>query len=1520
MTNKTQFLSTQTQEEKSSPPAPEQKSYLGRTWDNSKWAVGGAAWVLSRPVAWAFSPVGEGLGSGAVSGAKKEIEQLVQPDGPLGIQLKETLEEALLRQPTEELLELKTLLSKSITSPETLTEEEILKIQTNLKELSDDGEKLLRHLAPDISEEAIKVFHVMIELFELANEMQAEKDGHFPENFRELLQNPTTKQLLEKCDELFTLILDRNRGALIKSLEYLRNALLSEQNGILSQAIEFLNGKCIGETDGLIPKAIAMLEKKLNENLAALEKQLTEEGGIADKGVNYLQSRLIDKDGLLDKAMKLLDEGLNDKEKGVLVKAQKFLSDSLIDDKEGIIVKAINFLNDKLLEKGGLIEKIDLYINEEEKGLLARAASCLDVKFKAIFDQFDEKINLQAHTLLSKSRSHLVDLREAIITNKTAAIKKYSKELQELLEQLAQHHVTVFTKKPLDNTDLQLLNQLKDKLSDFYGNTPPSQGEMMLAVAGGLSVISSYYLVHAGAVERAGDVFIDAAARAGDVFVEKVNPILSRVENLPKTLVESGKSALGFAPSQTPPVPTSPSAPQPAGAPNEATLSQFLAHGSSLLKSMIEKGGNAISQQARSSFAGVLSIGLQQALKKMDNSEVYKQTKMTLKGIISTLDNFQENEDWNQLYIYLKETSEVLSGVKIYINGFRTPRLGATSGTEKNAEVIYSDNMALLQGALDAPSPEPESQDWRERANTEKNKLVKNTANFLTIKHIFEDVCKLTPTNERFYLELLAKAQKKGVDQSESELKKLFFEELDKKNVSFITKAYAKVQYYFYGSIVKRFTEKATTIYFDEIFKYIEGHKAEKFDTLRNQVTTNFTRYLTILGGAYKTVAATTTPTGTLDEMIKAELEKKESNLGFETKELYMEFAQTVLKKTTESTLLTWIAKKFIGNPETIVRSIIDKATGSLQDTRGYTHALNCVIREQLDEVWGMLQTDQTNPQNGQNPRISSEISEGKKTQLAGLVKNLFEILRKTKCHTVDELRDLVEGKLVSAKVNQAVDDLFIEEVLEKVTNILAMTLQSLVKEDQLQKLTYKFASLVNRTFEVGIEATVEQMQDEERKIAKRCEQILSLAINTAVEEKFDFSGKKQQKETNHFIEGLHKRSTTYFASTEQDLIALAQMDIESLEACSKLEKLVIEAMDYESECFHCSFQAKGSKVSSDNKDEISRRYLGIAEQSKPLISAIAELKQHANTLQHHRTTVPHLQQIKGIIPTIGLRIFPNAGATLEDLDYAENQMRILETHLEELRKERHLAEVIALITTESQIIARILVDLRKAIKTRSLGIEQAKPNSLIDQIATEKKQNLGQIIGNPGLKGKFATLRESLRQSVDGTFLQQLWSKLSTIEEASHSQQIDTAYQEFLALFRQAVDESNRTIEQERQKHFLSFGKIYAAIDGTHLLDPTYTQNAKNGVRAAIASAQGHLHTLSEWESKNVKEVPYINFSFVDMKGIQDWASGLIYGRVRERLDGFMDFLKHEETYRYGLLNHLFLIPYTQAIRSAKK
>ncbi|MBS0604016.1 MAG: hypothetical protein JSS60_03145 [Verrucomicrobia bacterium] len=1357
---------------------------------------------------------------------------------------------------------------------------------------------------------------------ETLNASLKKKDGPL-----DTLDQKVQATLAQALDILQKKCLDERDGLLAQGLVMLQKKLNEENgvldtlskrlndpdNGIIAHAINQLNQRLLGEngtfdllqkklldeTTGLVPKAVALLQAKVQE----VQEQMLKEGGSVDQVVGKLQKRLVDKDGVLDQAMQVLDEHLNHADRGLLIKAKKFLTETLTDEKEGVIAKAIDLLNAKLRAKDGPIDYLEFRLTDKDAGVLSKAVSVLQERLMGhggVVDQLDERLTGQAHPLLAKSREAFMELRSAIITNNKAAIKKQSQTLESLLDQLMTQQALVFTKKSLDANDLQILQQIRGRLPTYYATAPRSQTDMLVDVEAALGAVNRYYGSYAGIAARTGDILRDTVTGA-------LGPILDRVEQLPKTMVDN---LLGRTPSDSSD-PTSSTG-------TEGTVSQFLAHGGSLLKTMLDKGKQAISQQALSSFANVLALGLNQVIGKMEDTPTFERVRSTLTGIVQSLEQTQQTGSWSQLQTQLKEAATALSGVKMYVNGFRVPNIGPSTGTVRSAEVLYSDNMSELQEAIEVAPVEPQSQDWKTLAHAEKDKLVNNTANYLTIKHIYEDVCGLKPVDEKFYMQLLAKAKKNG-RFSDTELKKLFFEELGKGKVNLVTRLYARAQYYFYGGIVKRFTAKASTIYFNEIFAYIEKHKGANFESLRNQVTTNFTRYLTILGGAYKNVAKTESPTGTLEEMLKTELEKKQSNLGFETKELYMEFAQNVIQKTLNSGALSWFAKKIIGNPEQIVRSIIDKATSSIQDTRGYTHALNSVILEQLDEVWSLLQSEMAGQSTGRDPIMLAEISEGKKAQLAGLVKNLFEILRKSKCNTVDELRDLVKGKLLSATVNKAVDDLFIEEVLEKVTNILAVTIQSLVKEDQLQKLTFKFASLVNRTFEVGEEVTVEQMQDVERKLAKRSEQILRLTINTAVEEKFDFSGKKQQKETNRFVQELHERSRNYFSTAESDLQTLSTMDISTPEARNKVHKIIEEASAYQSECYESNFQAKSAKMNSDNIDEISERYLGIAEQSKPFVLAVKQLAMHARTLENLGVAVPHLNAVKDIFPAIALRVFRQGAAAREDLDYAENQLSIVETHLAELKKMRSLSIEVEQISARVQEIATIMVTLRKAMLTRELGLKASQPNSIIDQIAAEKKQNLGVIVSNQGLNNKISLLKQELMQSVNTTYLPQLLGKLKNIEEATLTQQVDTAHQEFSALLRQAVEQANTTVDVERQKFWLSYNAIKASIEGTRLLDPSQAQDANRGLQESIRQAQQHLQQLSQWEEQNIKQVPYINFSPVDMKGLQDWASGLVYGRVRERLDGFMGFLKREETYRYGLLNHLFLIPHTQMTRSAK-
>ena len=844
---------------------------------------------------------------------------------------------------------------------------------------------------------------------------------------------------------------------------------------------------------------------------------------------------------------------------------------------------------------------------------------------------------------------------------------------------------------------------------------------------------------------------------------------------------------------------------------------------------------------------------------------------------------------------------------------------GRYEGEVEKAEEVYFDQVNALQKAKDTSPVDPDDQNWEKLAEVEKTKLVKHTTKFLTIKHIYENICHLNPDDgERFYVRLLIKSQQNTLDP-DGELKKLFFEELENKKVNFLTRLYARIQYFFYGSIVGNYIAEASNIYFNEIFDYIKQHKEEKFDTLRNQVTTNFTRYLTILGEAYRNVAKNPSATGTLTEMLKSDLEKKESNLGFESKELYSQFAQIVIRKTLKSRFLSWLGEKFIGDPEKIVRTVIDKSLDSLLNTNGYTHALNIVIREQLQEIWTLLQADEASGQNTFTPE-TLRLSDVRKSELSGLVKNFFEILSKSKCQTKDELRNLIKGQILSKKISQGIDSLFIEEIIEKVTDLLAFVLQSLAEKDQPQKLTYKFASLVNRTYEVDEQVTLQEMQAEERKISKLSEQILGLAVNTAVKEQFDFTGDTQQKETDHFVHELQGRFTTFY-TLKEDLIALSTMDLNTVdkerkEAIeNKIDGILDKTHAFNTQCCELSFQVRSSKINSDNKGDLDKQYLGLAHKSLPLVEAVIQLKKHHQELKNIQATVPLLSQIMKIAGDVPLRLFSPGGPTNDDLTFCNNQLVTLGAHLKELKKMRHLAEPVEKIDTAQRVFATTLIDVSKQIKIKAFSTAQSQPNLLLEQIAKEKKESLGSIMKNEALASKLATLMQEVKNTFDKKFLTQLVNKLKEIETANSSQDIDTATQGFVGICQQAMIQANVSIETLKGNYNRSHQQLVIDINETGFLNPNQGETSKRGIQDSIRHAQEHLERVATWEGQNVKKVAHIDFAVPEiMKRLQDFASRFVGGRVKERLDGFMSFLKREETYRYGLINHLSMIPYVQA------
>src|SRR5581483_8059659 len=642
--------------------------------------------------------------------------------------------------------------------------------------------------------------------------------------------------------------------------------------------------------------------------------------------------------------------------------------------------------------------------------------------------------------LLSESRKQVRELQRALRDNNPKKAAEFAADLKPLIKDVSRNPKATFT-RPLASKDAKHLHNLKSVLDGWNGTDPLPIEQLKKPVDQALVVLNRKYREQRGPVEAVADTFktsaeevIEKPLKRFEVLTETVKSFVTTAptllqssiynflgwdaEEAPNPPVAPPNPALSVPPLNpahpaAPPVPpanrvnpVAPIIPEPGAGSEDNFLIQFLEWAASKIAKLIgEKNAGKISEKTLSAAAGFIALILNKVVTTMDpSSEGYQTVKDRVTALISAINQSATNRDWKTVLRVLQDApSSLFKNVKAYFGNIQIPGTGAASESETNADIALSDNISALNEAIATPEPESENLDWKALAIEEKDRLVSNAASSLAMKYIWENVCGLQPPNAKFYPDLLAAATdtetladgKERKVLSETRLKELFFEQLTANKVGVIKRIFAEFQYWLYANTVKFFTQKATTIYFEEIFKYIEDNSEDNFSFLRGMIINNLTRYLTILGGGYNTVANTPSATGLMSEMLMKELEKKESNQGFETAELYRDFAKIVLEKTN-GTVFAWFISKFLGNPEEIVRSVIDLSSGSLVATNQYTLALNTVTGDLLDKVWKLLQ-DSTKPASeGGDPKALPELSEGQKNQLSILTKNLFDVLRKS--------------------------------------------------------------------------------------------------------------------------------------------------------------------------------------------------------------------------------------------------------------------------------------------------------------------------------------------------------------------------------------------------------------------------------------------------------------------------------------------------------------------------------------------
>ena len=150
------------------------------------------------------------------------------------------------------------------------------------------------------------------------------------------------------------------------------------------------------------------------------------------------------------------------------------------------------------------------------------------------------------------------------------------------------------------------------------------------------------------------------------------------------------------------------------------------------------------------------------------------------------------------------------------------------------------------------------------------------------------------------------------------------------------------------------------------------------------------------------------------------------------------------------------------------VQSLLDMAANSIQDSNGYSYALNTVLVEFLEKIDTSLKT----PSQNLAPVAAPRLSPTRKKQLSSLVKILFSVLEKSKCE-IDELSNPSQNqssdnptdiliaaltKILGVNINKKI----VNEIIQSVPLTLAEALETLLQEDNLHQMTYRFIHLLN--------------------------------------------------------------------------------------------------------------------------------------------------------------------------------------------------------------------------------------------------------------------------------------------------------------------------------------------------------------------------------------------------------------------------------------------------------------------------
>lgn len=1217
----------------------------------------------------------------------------------------------------------------------------------------------------------------------------------------------------------------------------------------------------------------------------------------------------------------------------------------------------------------GICEKLVLC----NSGALVKAMQYLSTQGAEVGARtIDDQLNRTAHPVLEEAFA-LVDTTIRTLDHhpKDAALKKLTLKLQEKLQDLINVQQEAFKREPLLPDEYKLLEELLKHLKTVQDAHDLSHLKAKLSQD--LKTVGNILFKHLNSEQG-------VIARTMSAIHRTLNPLIERLEVVPRNMYHHFKTphdlSLGAHTMEPPPVhPSHSTAP---AQPNE-TLGNYLSIGLTTLQGLSTNLAGGISAIAIKNCANSLVWGLEHGLQWTQGKEEYRQINQLITGILPRARTAIDNGSWTELGNIVRTTMAGVNEHQIYLNGLRLPRFGGYEETKYSALPKLFDNVRMLDKAPSAPM---KKEDIEKNIALEKVAFARNTASYTALTTVWESryFCGLPLPDNNFYFRILEQANRTSPQQPESKVRSLFFEEIDnayqKGDISFPRKIIAKASFFIVRPLASFFISQFSDKIVEDVRTKIKGNLKD----IGNTAVVNFSRYLTTLDSAYRRVAHANYDV-LLNEMLEKELEQPQCNRDRKPAEIYKSVAKKGVQEYAPrvtwtqriqrsfqwwklapsslpkrswnliidgtaglfsfviyipQSLANWSLKKIIQQivvRNQIVDNLVKNSTKSVASSGGYTHAMNCVIYQQLLEIHNLMKTAFESPNAQEASPFKGVDSEQRKEELRTLVKNLFSVLRKSRCDTVGELREAVLGESPATKARIAVEDLFVDDAVQGSMRTIKFALESVLKEDQVEKLIWNFLKGANRSFQEGKQVTPEEFHAVERAIQDLSDKILSLSIEKALEDKLDFSTNNQTKQVHQFLDQFKKTYQEFNAKAVATLHDVRKdVSWDHWKSLRVFKEWIHHITEFQNRKINELFETlANSNYDSETKKHFDTWFTQLANSMKTIGARVLKAFALEVEINIRQRLMNMFHSARTECNNLNAKI-QNVAFSLDDRNTVVKAFDALKTKL--IEHEKFLDEITDRADLNSSLISPVKQTLVAPLK------------NLAEQVASELKKYhvksnvLEGLTGNFYLPGNARSVLSEVKALKEesfntGTEPPALAFKVQSLLLMSNTlKSLDSNF-DLLPLTQKIQSSSNaneleqhiKDIEIKISQHWHSFcaekghiaqsinqktNELNDLINRNNIFNEQYIAERAGLIQGELNALEGEFSQLSQWTT-GLKEFPILNIPLSDMNWFKDFAKSFAKKYIKGRIEGLVRFLSQSYNMKYGVLNHLLFIPFTE-------